>query len=625
MRQTHRRWLVGTRLGRIAWRDRSDGRKVRRGRTFAPEPLETRELLSTVTEYSLPTVNGKNAAPQAIVSAAGKLWYADPANNLIGMIDPADPAHPQTITQGLPTNPAGNPTEMVVGPDGNLWFTLTHGIGMLNTADPSHTITVITAANGAQGIRPNALPQGITAGQDGKIWFTDAFSDNDAPRGALGWIDPAHPTAVVEYAIPANLQGFALFGSQITAGPNGSLWFTEAKLNSAGALVSSAIGALYPTAPNPWLEIAMPAGRVPRGIAMGSDGNIWITDRNTGNTTAALGVINLSAGSPNITEIPLTKPTGGQVPNPFRIAAGPDGQLWFPDSSNQAIMSINPVSRNIQTYGITNPPKGAAVPQELTIGPDGNVWFSDALGAFGVVSLDTQLVVTTPPAVYPGALFSVTATIQYSGTGVTKQYYNGPVTVALASNPGGAVLGGALTVQAVNGVATFNGLTINNVANGYTLVVTAAGQGSAATGGFAVSQSTPQQDPPTVIGAQVLFTRKINRRGRPVGRPVFSGFQITFSTAMDGSAGSAANYQVGLLTTRRVGRKRVQVVKPVGFSASYDAASHSVKIVPAGRQTFRTGGRITLLAAGLRSAAGLLMSGDVVYNIARNARSIARG
>ena len=68
-------------------------RRGRKSRGFSPELLEPRCLLSTVTEYPAVKVNGV-AAPREIVSAAGKLWYTDPAANAIGMIDPADPGIP---------------------------------------------------------------------------------------------------------------------------------------------------------------------------------------------------------------------------------------------------------------------------------------------------------------------------------------------------------------------------------------------------------------------------------------------------------------------------------------------------------------------------------------------------
>src|SRR3954463_11794762 len=91
-------------LRRGVGRGRSAVRRVRRVRAFSPELLEPRCLLSTVTEYPLPPVTGTTPAPLEIVKAAGKLWYTDPATNSIGMIDPADPGHPQSFTQGLPNN-----------------------------------------------------------------------------------------------------------------------------------------------------------------------------------------------------------------------------------------------------------------------------------------------------------------------------------------------------------------------------------------------------------------------------------------------------------------------------------------------------------------------------------------
>jgi hypothetical protein len=49
-----------------------------------------------------------------------------------------------------------------------------------------------------------------------------------------------------------------------------------------------------------------------------------------------------------------------------------------------------------------------------------------------------------------------------------------PITIALGTNPGGT-LGGTLTVDDVNGVATFNDLSIGTANTGYTLVASSAG------------------------------------------------------------------------------------------------------------------------------------------------------
>ena len=62
-----------------------------------------------------------------------------------------------------------------------------------------------------------------------------------------------------------------------------------------------------------------------------------------------------------------------------------------------------------------------------------------------------------------------------------------PVTLALGANPGGATLGGTLTVNAVNGVATFNNLTLNQLGTGYTLTAAATGLTGATSAAFNVT------------------------------------------------------------------------------------------------------------------------------------------
>ena len=65
--------------------------------------------------------------------------------------------------------------------------------------------------------------------------------------------------------------------------------------------------------------------------------------------------------------------------------------------------------------------------------------------------------------------------------------FNGPVTIAIGHN-GGAVVPGTLsgtkTVNAVNGVATFSDLSIDQIGNGYTLVVSGVGLTGAESAAF---------------------------------------------------------------------------------------------------------------------------------------------
>ena len=72
----------------------------------------------------------------------------------------------------------------------------------------------------------------------------------------------------------------------------------------------------------------------------------------------------------------------------------------------------------------------------------------------------TQLVVTTAPSgVTAGTGFGVVVTAE-DGSGTVDTSFDGAVTLALAGDPG-ITLGGTVSVAAVNGVATFSGLTID--------------------------------------------------------------------------------------------------------------------------------------------------------------------
>ncbi len=108
--------------------------------------------------------------------------------------------------------------------------------------------------------------------------------------------------------------------------------------------------------------------------------------------------------------------------------------------------------------------------------------------AFNVTPAATsQLVLTQSPAsAAVGAEFPlvVAAEDQYGNLATT---FGGSVAVALLNNPGGATLGGTLALTAQGGVATFSGLTLNEVGTGYTLQVSSTGLTAATTQPFNVT------------------------------------------------------------------------------------------------------------------------------------------
>ncbi len=142
---------------------------------------------------------------------------------------------------------------------------------------------------------------------------------------------------------------------------------------------------------------------------------------------------------------------------------------------------------------------------------------------------------------------------------------------------------------------------------------------------------------PTIVSEQVLVTRKLNKKHKPVGKPVFSGFEFQFSETMNpATAGNAGNYEVDWLSTKRVKRKTVQIFHPLAVSVQYNVATNSVSVLLSSKQKFAKGGQITVIAAppgGVSSAAGVALDGndegvagdDGVFTILANARGITRG
>jgi len=111
------------------------------------------------------------------------------------------------------------------------------------------------------------------------------------------------------------------------------------------------------------------------------------------------------------------------------------------------------------------------------------------------------------------------------------------VTVAIGSNPSSGTLSGTKTVNAVNGVATFNNLSINNTGSGYTLTASSAGLAGATSNTFSIGQASTttaltSSANPSVFGQSVTFTATLTLNSPGTGT-IPAGETVTFK---DGGA-----------------------------------------------------------------------------------------
>src|SRR5205807_112211 len=116
---------------------------------------------------------------------------------------------------------------------------------------------------------------GIAAGPDGNLWFTQQGDIPGLVSGTVGLMTPAGVTAT--FAPPGNSSP-----GPITAGSDGNMWFVDQGTNSIGRITMSGTITEFPVStPN-----AFSGGVPPTGITSGPDGNIWFTEQNA---AAAIG------------------------------------------------------------------------------------------------------------------------------------------------------------------------------------------------------------------------------------------------------------------------------------------------------------------------------------------------
>ena len=149
-----------------------------------------------------------------------------------------------------------------------------------------------------------------------------------------------------------------LVGLVILALASGIDWFTVLHASPTGGIHAAPAGNIT--------EFPVPtAYRDLGGITAGPDGNLWFTE-STGNK---IGRISPSGA---ITEFPLPTANSG----PEGITAGPDGNLWFTESTGNKIGHISP-SGAITEFPL---PTANSGPEGITAGPDGNLWFTEYIG-----------------------------------------------------------------------------------------------------------------------------------------------------------------------------------------------------------------------------------------------------
>ena len=154
--------------------------------------------------------------------------------------------------------------------------------------------------------------QDIVQGPDGNMWFTERNAN------MIGRISGTSPGATTEFP----LAGGATSPDLIVVGPDGALWYTQ----------GTSVGRMPPANPAGVQTFGGLGIIQARGIAVGPDGNLWVSDAG-GNQVHRITPAGTAASLP----IPL--PMGV---NARGIACGADGNMWVADFSTPAASCGSP-------------------------------------------------------------------------------------------------------------------------------------------------------------------------------------------------------------------------------------------------------------------------------------------
>ncbi|HZL18198.1 MAG TPA: hypothetical protein VFG23_10670 [Polyangia bacterium] len=195
----------------------------------------------------------------------------------------------------------------------------------------------------AGAIKEFAIPSpaeadGIAAGPDGNLWFTE--------DGVMSFGICTTNGMITEKPFPT-----AAMDASITVGANGNIWFVEGGITYPQVARISVSGVAT--------EFPIPTlNSNPQGIAAGADGNIWFAEN------GKIGRMTTSGAATVEFSIP-----GGIS---YLVTPGPDGNIWFTGGNGS-----DPIIGNITPDGTVTAFPVSSVPNGITSGPDGNIWFTE--------------------------------------------------------------------------------------------------------------------------------------------------------------------------------------------------------------------------------------------------------
>jgi virginiamycin B lyase len=265
-----------------------------------------------VKEFALPS-NG--VVGEIVAASDGNLWFTGPSEGEVSRISATGER------TGFPLGQSGPNFELEVesiapGSFGSLWAAIRSRRGakersIIEHLEPSGVMARFV-------MRRNIGVRDIVVGPDGNLWFTERFF------GRIGRMTPTGEVSLYPLNSrnrrPAGL-AHRRIPEQITVGPDGNLWFSErfdgtfpGEKNAIGRITTQGLISQFP----------LPGRSGTSLIAAGSEGPIWFTFEGSSGGPRFIGSVTPGGAVSG----PWCLPVSCQLA-PNSIAAGPEGGLLF--------------------------------------------------------------------------------------------------------------------------------------------------------------------------------------------------------------------------------------------------------------------------------------------------------
>lgn len=335
-----------------------------------------------ITAFTDPAIHQPT---DVVVGPDGFVWFTSLADDLIGRLDPA--TGDVTTYPGEPGEIDG-PGSLTIGADGNVWFTNTGSLSIGRLDVGSGVVDAFPVGDGVTFLA------GIALGPDGNVWFA---------AGRVGRVTPSGQ--ITTFGLSGEIQA----SGPIVAGDDGRMWFGSPTHRVLGSIDVTTRATTY-------RSIAQLAGD---SLVLGADGALWYT------AWAFVGVqrqqvvrFDPTTSTTQTYELATRQGVG------FRLTLGPEGSIWFVTrgdgsaATTPVVGRLNVVSGTVQTWSV---PGAAAQPLvAIAAGPDGFVWYLgqslDRIDRIDAKGADLAVQVNGPGSVVAGHPIDYEVVVSNTGT-----------------------------------------------------------------------------------------------------------------------------------------------------------------------------------------------------------------